>query len=71
MSHSKGPIVGADHSSGLDSPGIEVSGAVAAQRVTASLPGLRRSAAKHGFVHECRRRCVLEDGGVPIFSWLP
>lgn len=32
--------MGADHSSGLDRPGIEAPAAVAAQQVTASLPCL-------------------------------
>lgn len=51
---------------------------VAAQRVTASLPGFHRSAAKRGFVHVSQELCPLRSevfryslGRSDMLSWVP
>lgn len=66
----QGPFWGPDHSSGLNSPGIEVP--------TSLLPSgsqalylLRIGQRQNMALSVCRRRCVLEEGGAPILPWLP
>lgn len=72
MSHPRTRFWEADHSSGLNSPGIESSSPTSLMP-SGSRPlcllciGQRQIMA----LSMCRRRDVLEDGDVPIFSWPP